>query len=364
LRTKIENIKDLVEQAFQEAVRLSGTDHTPREMAVFLRDVGSEIELFIKDTIYESRRNNDTFENLINGLAHFGAEGSVIEQLHILRRAYNKAKHEPGYVFPSAEVLSILDRTNQSIVHLQSLNIPQCDAYVTVHYNRVLWIAGWDHFTSGDTEVHIMVPVSNNLFPPSIDYFNIHWKGWEEVIQVLERSGSLKMGKEYFPVSIYKSFSSEEDFIEAGIFEGDYRELCMALAKHVKLEIEEKLLSFLQRKNDRTAMLASILFASVDAVKEGRLSERIEDFAESIHSIAAYRYASPRNGEFAKQFVPEIAGMISSLSEETLNSISGPHWVSAESFNNLTNQSQAQLDAPPIIVTNDGRLLVNLASNN
>jgi len=54
--------------------------------------------------------------------------------------------------------------------------------------------AAWDHYTSSDTEVHVMVPYAKGNFSTLLDYYNIKWEGWQQIVDRFGADGSLEMG--------------------------------------------------------------------------------------------------------------------------------------------------------------------------
>jgi hypothetical protein len=59
-------------------------------------------------------------------------------------------------------------------------------------------LAGWDHYTAGQTTIGIFLPIADPNKPiiqrQPIDYIVIDWKGWDAVVKPLEAAGILKLG--------------------------------------------------------------------------------------------------------------------------------------------------------------------------
>lgn len=180
--------------------------------------------------------------SLINGLSKFGLSEDLKTSLHELRKLYNNAKHSPTYKTSTDKILEILKETISCLKEIKEKNLG-FDPIVNT-YRRTVWIAGWDHYTTGDTEVHIMIPYDGDRYIPSIDYFNITWSGWDEIINKFVSTEELLMGKEYFPRKVYSDLESERDFVDAGVFKGDYKTLVLELSKYVDEKNEKSLLPF------------------------------------------------------------------------------------------------------------------------
>lgn len=90
-----EEIIDTLNQAYSMSIKISGTHHTESDVKTFLKEIGSVVELFLKEAVYENKRNKDDFYELIKNLANLGVSIDSIKTLHKLRQSYNKAKHNP-----------------------------------------------------------------------------------------------------------------------------------------------------------------------------------------------------------------------------------------------------------------------------
>lgn len=330
MRYSIDIIMDASKQAHKEALETLATHHTINDLMVYVKDMGNELELFLKRSIYKERRNKDTFFNLINDLSSFGVSSEDIQTLHKVRIMYNDAKHEPTSNRTSMEIINVLEKLCSTLSDMKKINLGK--TYETQTYNRVVWIAGWDHYTSGDTEISIMIPYIGERFPPALDYFNIRWDGWDELVGKFTTQGSLKIGQRNIPESVYSKLSAEGEFIDAGEFSGDYRELILEISKYVDPKIEEGLLPHLQRKNDPVSMYYATIYAACDVVNKGRFKKDISLLIEEIYSILTYTYAAPRHSEYVKRIVPEIAEFFSLLHEEHQINLKGPFFLSKDKF--------------------------------
>src|SRR5262245_35528850 len=105
MATRGEGIVGAAAQAHAEAIALSGRDHTPQEFAGFLKDLGSDVEVFLKDAVYAGTQNSTNFVALINGLPGLGLPNAVTAPLHALRQGYNSAKHNPSYAPSISDVI-------------------------------------------------------------------------------------------------------------------------------------------------------------------------------------------------------------------------------------------------------------------
>ena len=154
---------------------------------------------------------------------------------------------------------------------------------------RFIWIAGWDDYRGGMTEVSLFIPDRSCDFPPAIEHFNIDYTGWYPVIEKYETSGELVMGKENIPENIYNIWERAGDFMGAGIYKGDIAELVKDLSSHISVEKESELLPDLKRKNDFHSVKSAIVFSLFDALKED-LWKDFPDLIDEIKLRASYDY--------------------------------------------------------------------------
>ncbi|MBT2292359.1 hypothetical protein J7E73_25160, partial [Paenibacillus albidus] len=354
VQTFIDEIIDVVNQAYDLLLSNLAADHTSYDIAKYIKDVGSRVETFLKEGIYNNTRNRDTFEVIVNDIAPLGLSRSSIESLHELRKKYNKAKHDPSTFIRGLEAIKIIQDTNAALIEMKTLGLGGTSRVQS--YERVLWIAGWDHITSGETEISIMIPSAlDERMPPSIDFFNITCRGWEPLITKFVTQGQLLMGKEYFPAKVY-DFLNVEDFLDAGIFIGNYRNLILEISKYVDLKQENKLLPNLQRKNDPISIYYAMVYATCDVISEGMFIDNQGELEDAILIIASYKYAVEITSEFARKLVPSMANILMRLKDEHRNKIEGPFFLTEENFNIFKKISYFKSEQPPIIVTKDGKL--------
>lgn len=361
MRTYGQVIIDISNQAYLRALSLSGKHHTDKDMMAFIKDVGSEVEIYLKEAVYINQRNRDTFANLIDGLTAQGIPDNIVNTLHNLRKTYNSAKHDPSFVIETPEVIKILKSTKETLDEMQKFNLGIMNNSVVVNYKRNLWIAGWDHFHTGEIEIHIFLPYDGDrLFPPAVDMFNIHYSGWDEIVAKFTSSGDLFMGKDYLPERIYRTMSSEGEFIEAGLFDGDYRELLIELTKYVDSKTEEQLLSFLRRSEDIYAMYSAVQFSACDILKDGRYIGNVEELSEHIYRYCEYKYAAPKNSKILMNLVPRIIKLLFQLKPEHRSGLEGPLFLSEEEFEKHRSSSYYVDNDLGWLLTNNGELISKL----
>jgi hypothetical protein len=355
MRTQIEVQAEKTEQLRREAIELSGRDHTSDEMAGLMRDAGSQIELFLKDAIYAGTRNRDSSYDLIEGLRTQGIPAKVVDDLHAVRREYNEAKHDPAYPAPPNQVIERIGLASNSLAALQQHGIGNINAPSRETYRRTFWIGAWDHYIGGDTEIYVALPTTAEMRPRPFDMIYIDGVAWDNVVAQLQAVGDLRLGRGTIPDSAYDFWSNEGDFLEAGSYQGNYREMIAILAANERRH--DDLLPFLKRENDEQAVRNALLLAVVD-VAEQYIPEDEQALAELISTTAAERYAIPRYAPQVKVWALILARLLLSVPEAARAGISGPLWVTPGSFAASREGRIAEMDG--ILVAADGRVLLNL----
>ena len=128
-------------------------------------------------------------------------------------------------------------------------------------------------------------------------------------------------------------------------------------ARHERVE---DILPFLKRENDEHSMLAAALFAATDIVRGGPLPQAPSDLIESIATIAANHYAAPTTSRLLRTFAHLIADLIGQCDSTVVAHLTGPIWVSAARYVELTPEAVAHLETPPIMILRDGQLVVKI----
>jgi len=185
--------------------------------------------------------------------------------LHALRTAYNTAKHDPANVSGLLQTLRIVGEARRAIEHLIELRIGRVNESIASDLKRVFWVAVWDHYIHGDSEVHIILPTVSDrwLGPPTFDLIYVEAMAWDQIMKELSSDGSLAIGEGIIPKLQFEEFRQDDDFLEAWVFEGDYRTLITILARY---ELRQELLPGLNRQDRPGSMTLAFLLAAMDSI--------------------------------------------------------------------------------------------------
>ena len=221
-RNTLEQFTQLTHRAYEE-----------QEVRDLVSKIGTKTELFLKATAFPAKNPRDNFFSFIEELSSVGIDQTHIDFFHELRKLYNDAKHAPNVevtLLASSKTVQDAQETAKRIVNN---SIGYSDRSIRPNSNRVYWIAAWDHYTSGDTEIHILIPGESEhwLGPPTFDMIHIKALEWDDVKSKLAGGGKLSNPDGLIPQKQLDQFNVE-DFLAAFAWEGEYRVLLNILAQH------------------------------------------------------------------------------------------------------------------------------------
>ncbi|MEZ4862830.1 MAG: hypothetical protein R3C14_16050 [Caldilineaceae bacterium] len=319
-------------------VRLTYDEYEPTQLRDVLSALGAKTEIFLKSAVLPRRNPKNTFEWFIEDLANEGIDQPSRDKLHALRKKYNKAKHHPATIIDLLEVLGIIKEATEAIKQIVLKRIGSTGAIVNPHLNRVFWLAVWDHYIHGDSEVHIILPNESEhwLGAPTFDIIYINLAVWDNVKADLALIGLFNDGRGIIPDSQYDAFNSDSDFLDAWVFEGDYRSLITTLAQY---ELRQDLILGLNRHETSGSMILAYLLASVDVVGSGGIPK---DLAAAIQQQATAVYAVPPDYLHAQYFAEGMAEMFLQIDLKEWSRISGPSWVRDAKYNEFASANRAK----------------------
>lgn len=132
---------------------------------------------------------------------------------------------------------------------------------------------------------------------------------WDDLKIDLLADSRFHLGREYFPLEVWNFFSSEGDFLNAGIWEGSYRDLIRILAKYEWREINNQLLPGLARQHNATSVGTALTMAAVDIAGAGAPQDA-EALTEAILRRADTEYALNTSSSSIRLAARQIADLI------------------------------------------------------
>ena len=245
----------------QRLKSLSTGDFDILEVKQLISIAGLRTEYFLRAAVVPSASFKDDFAGVINALKSHGISKELRQDLHQLRELYNDVKHNPESRPSISDALQRLSEAESFGSALRGTSIGKVHFPISRRFHRIPWVAAWDHYIGGDTEVHIPFP-SDDSRAPSIDCNHIAMSAWDDVKQDLSTLGSIYAGPEAIPHHVYKTFLSETDFHDAFSFEGEYRDILSTLAKH-EFRVEG-LIEPLHRENTTQSMMQAFALGVLD----------------------------------------------------------------------------------------------------
>jgi hypothetical protein len=111
--------------------------------------------------------------------------------LHDLRRLYNSAKHDPSWTPSILDLQGLFSRLGNVIGALAANNVGLLNKEIQNRFHQIFWLAVWDHFIGGDSEVHVIDPYRGGR-PPTLDMVYVDLVRWDDVKAALASVGSVR----------------------------------------------------------------------------------------------------------------------------------------------------------------------------
>jgi hypothetical protein len=314
-------------------------------------EVGTQTEVLLKTAVLPHISPRAHFNDCIVALDLSSADSDA---LHELRQLYNSAKHDPQWTPSLLQLQHLLPRVSEVIRHLSLNNVGQLNTDVYTRFHQVFWVAVWDHFAGGDSEVHIIAP-ARGAHPPTLDLIYVHIHLWDQIKTSLATVGTVRRGEELIPEDVFASFGEDSDFHQAIVFEGSFRDLIAVLASH---ERREELIPSLLRENDQRAIMQALVLATLDSAPASVGAAAIEEVAGAISQRAVEAYAVPANYRSLHAESAEFAEMLLAVPSMKRANLSGPIWVVRGDFDSQRPLALASHARLPVIVNSEVTLLI------
>jgi hypothetical protein len=285
----------------------------------------------LKEGVYNNTLNNRNFYQLINELSNHRITQASIDFFHDLRNLYNSLKHDPNFTTYILNCINVLKNSLKSLNEIELQNIGNIHGIYSQQKSRIVWIAGWDDYIGGMTEMGIFLPDYELDFPVGIEHFNIDWKGWDEIKDTFVPTGELELGKEFISERAYNMWKAQSDFLGAGRFKGDIAQLIKVISNHINSEKEEQLLEGLKRKNDSSSVRAAIVFSLHDSFVDNTWSS-FEDLKDEIKMRSSYDYGISIDSKVIDKYLMKLNLEIGTIDRLLFESVNEIKWVDETGF--------------------------------
>ena len=305
--------------------RLRLEHYEDAEVRAIVERLGSKLERFLKSAVWPDADANETLEGSISRLKAHCVSKSVRNALHSLRELYNDAKHAPGKPIRLKSAVDATAGSRAAIASLIDMNLGSTAEPVEKVISRLLWVSAYDVYVGGVTEVYVSLPLPDDDFATHLDLVWVKGLEWDNLKAELLATGSFYYGKEHFPPLVYEKFR-EGDFLNAGIWDGDYRQLIQIISKYEDRPTAEKLIPHLRRDYMSIAVLSSIALAAVDVASRASHAKPLDELREAILEQADRTYAMPNERPWVRAAAESLAEMLIRLPFEAWRQLSGPFW--------------------------------------
>ena len=314
-------------------------------------EVGSQTEVLLKTAILPHISPRASFNDCIVALGLSSVDSDALNEL---RQIYNAAKHDPQWTPSLLQLQNLLQRLGEVIRRLSLTNVGQLNTDVRTRFHQIFWVAVWDHFTGGDSEVHIIAP-ARGAHPPTLDLIYVHIHLWDQIKSSLATVGTVRRGEELIPADVFASFGEDSDFHQAIVFEGSFRDLIAVLASH---ERREDLIPSLLRENDQRAIMQAFVLAALDSAPASVSAAAIEEIAGAISQRAVEAYAVPANYRSLQAESAEFAEMVLAVPSMRRAKLNGPVWMVRRDFDRQRPLALASHARLPVMVNSECTLVI------
>lgn len=349
--TKGDAALKVVEEALRSFRELSQQAYEAEDISKILQPLASHIELFLRSTVFPLSGRGDTFKTLINDLANLGLPATEVTKLDALRDHYNKVKHQAGFVPGLVESTSIVRDARDALAVVVSLAPGRTNQPADRKVIHHLQVGFWDDYVGGDTEIAISLPSDHWTGISTLDILYIRAMAWYDLKVDLLADSRFHLGQEHFSPEVWNFMSGEGDFLNAGIWEGSYRDLIRILAKYEWREINDQLLPGLARQHNATSVGTALTMAAVDIAGAGAPQDA-EALTDEILRRADTEYALDTSSSGIRLAARQIADLILTVPSAQQAGLIGPV---------LRAVTQAHRGPLPLLLA-DGQLIYEFGS--
>ncbi|MGO2353343.1 MAG: hypothetical protein ACTH58_01265 [Marinomonas foliarum] len=299
------------------------------ELRAHVSNAAAKLELFLKRDVFPLKSNRANFVEFIDELKKHIANQSLIDNLHDLRKLYNKAKHDPNYTVEVSDAIKAVSSSIPTLVEICRLSLGQTNSPIRAAATRIFWICGWDHYIHGETEVAVFLPSKYDGFlgAKSLDCVNIVGLKWDSFKNELPLFGKVHPYADWIPKGQTDFWFSEGDCLTPLVFEGEYKALLSCLAKYEN-EAQGRLPG-LNRTDSSQSLYQSCVLATIDIAVSSPMNLRSQSSA--IVNLVNSQYAVPASeNQRVENFVNQILDLVEEIPSASISALTGPFWVKPE----------------------------------
>ncbi|UVK49992.1 hypothetical protein DBIPINDM_007235 (plasmid) [Mesorhizobium sp. AR02] len=266
----------------------------------------------------------DNFFTLIEQFKSTSLHGDRVPPLHAMRDLYNRSKHKPQEPLALGEAIRTVQNTVVTLNDVCALGIGAVGTPFERELMYHLWIAFWDNYANGVTEAAIMLPSDHWTYVGTVDTLHMDIQSWDALKAKLLAHPRFRMGKDHFEPKVWEGFHAEGDFLNAGVWDGDYGELVRLVAPFDDSSIGERMLPGLARHDSLTSIGTALIAAMIDIVRSSSEPMSRDELAEAIKTRANSEYAMPRDKGSVAEAAAQIATLVDTVPLDQRQRLAGP----------------------------------------
>jgi len=329
IQTRGEAIIQDAEAVLKGVKALAQETFTRSDLSGLIEPFTSRIEYFLKSVVFPGASRRTTLNTLIGDLAPLGAQSTTLEALHHLRELYNTSKHDPDTELKWRRCMETLSGAVAALQDIAGLGLATVDAIFEQDLSSVVYVGFWDHYAGGETEVGLFLPSDHWLGTSPISTFHLPMSDWDQVKPLLAGHPRYESGEKALDEDLWKSFSEEGDFLDAGAWEGDVRELLMLLSPFNDKALEKAVIPFLARQNDLLSVGVAIMSAAVDVARAdpGLVGQTLR---RRVAERAKKEYAAEVTTSLGRAVLDSVSDLLKRVPTGQRAALAGPAFRKAE----------------------------------
>lgn len=335
--------------------KLSFAPYSSSDISKIIEPIGSAVELFLKTAIFPTSSNRSSFNDLIERLRSTNLHVAHLDNLHELRQFYNRSKHKPGADLDLSDALTVVENARKALEAVNALGLGQSCQPLAKIIKYHLWVGFWDSYTGGFTEIAIMLPGNHWTQVSCVDIMYIKITDWDVLKATLVAHPRFRLGGKNFTPEVWDSFVKENDFLNAGVWDGDYAELVSILACYAYREVEDKLIPGLARKDNYISIGTAIIMSALDIAHAAASPLTNADLAREVLGRADSEYALSSASEQACKAANQVAEIVTQVPFAEWKWLAGPFLALRRE---RPDGEQASASGPLDVVLDEGSLIL------
>ncbi|MDR6661288.1 hypothetical protein J2W51_003874 [Tardiphaga robiniae] len=304
--------------------KLAFGPYARHEISAVIDPLGSRLETFLRTVVLPTSRRKDRLVDMIADLAAHGLDQPTRDGLDGLRELYNDSKHKPQIPLLLARATSVTEGVLSAIADICTSGIGVTGAPLGRELNYSLWVGFWDYYTGGMTEAAVMLPGDHWTHVSTVDTIQMRISDWDTLKPALQTHPRFRLGEPHFEPKVWKSMRDEGDFLNAGVWDGEYAELLRLLAPFHNADVENSVIPGTRRRDSVFSVSTAVIMAAVDVARAAGHLPTENQLQEEITRRAADEYAMTSDSPYVARCAAQLATCLLGVPYEHWSLIAGP----------------------------------------